>query len=113
MIDSLKKVETWKWVVLICFILFCALLFKDPFSQRTLIPNLEPYPDTLNYITGARSLISGHGFTLTREGRSMKVNVPPIYSLTLAPAFLIYSDPRTFYFVNLLFAFATFGMLII
>lgn len=91
--------------ILICgLILFGLLLYKDPFSQRTLIPNLEPFPDTIHYIVPARSLASGDEFLVKREGRSLIPSVKPIYSLILVPGYLLNKDPRFFYFTNFILA---------
>lgn len=88
-------------------ILYILLIFKDPFSQRTLIPNFEPYPDTFNYINPALGLIKGKGFHLIREGRIRKQNVPPMYSFSLIPMFLIKADPRMAYYANVVLAFVS------
>jgi hypothetical protein len=85
--------------------LFIFLLLKNPFSDRNLIPNFEPYPDTIHYINPARSFVSGQGFQVVREGRAFAPSVPLLYSITLIPFFLIKNDPRMFYFGNLLLAF--------
>lgn len=92
---------------LACIIIFLLLLFKDPFSERTLIPNFEPYPDTFHYIVPALSLLKGEGFYITREGRSMKTAVAPLYSIVLLPIFFINSDPRFFYFTNIILALSS------
>jgi len=93
------------WVALLVYIL---LLAKDPFGQRTLIPNLEPYPDTINYIVPARSLLAGGPFKIVREGRTLNPNVPPLYSITLLPFYAVNQDPRMFFFANLLFSALSF-----
>lgn len=88
-------------------LLFALSIYKDPFSQRTLIPNFEPYPDTFNYINPALSLIKGTGFNIIREGRIRKQNVPPLYSFSLIPMFLIKADPRMAYYANVVLAFVS------
>jgi len=93
------------WVTLCLFVL---LLAKNPFSIRTLIPNFEPYPDTIHYINSAQSFIKGHGLQIWREGRALKTTVPPLYSLVLIPAFLINNDARMFYFANIILALLSF-----
>ena len=87
-----------------CLATFALLLYKDPFSQRTLIPNFEPFPDALYYIGGAKGLIEGYGLNLVREGRALNFPVPPLYSLTLVPIMFIFKDPRSFYYTNILFS---------
>lgn len=85
--------------------LFLLLTFKDPFSQRTLIPNFEPYPDTFHYINPALSLLKGTGFNLVRENRILKSHVSPLYSISLIPLFLLRPDPRMAYYSNVILAF--------
>lgn len=100
-----SKLTQVKFFLLYAFILFGFLLLRDPFSQRTLIPNFEPYPDTIHYVTSARSFLSGQGLKITREGKGFSPNVPPLYSLVLVPFFAIYNDPRFFYLANVLLSF--------
>jgi len=83
---------------------FLALLLRDPFSQRTLVPNFEPYPDTIHYINPARSFVEGYGLEITREGRTLQTNVPPLYSIVLIPLFYIHNDPRMAFFTNVILA---------
>lgn len=96
------------WIFFAVLIIFLALLARNPFSTRTLIPNLEPYPDTIHYLSPPHNLVAGHGFSLWREGRSLKSWVPPLYSALMIPAFLIHNDVRMFYFVNVLLAIISF-----
>ena len=96
------------WVFWVTLFLFILLLAKNPFSVRTLIPNFEPYPDTIHYINSAQSFIRGHGLQIWRERRVLKTTVPPLYSLVLIPAFLINIDARMFYFMNILLALGSF-----
>lgn len=84
--------------------IFLALLLRDPFSQRTLVPNFEPYPDTIHYINPARSFVEGYGLEITREGRTLQTNVPPLYSIVLIPLFYVYNDPRMAFFTNVILA---------
>lgn len=105
---SLSRWKEKHFLVNLAFVvLFGLLIYKDPFSQRTLIPNFEPYPDTFFYINPALSLIKGDGMHIVREGRVLKPNVPPLYSLTLTPIFLIRQDPRMAYYVNVILAFTS------
>lgn len=102
---QIKKLPL-RWIVFfISFFVLGLLLLKNPFSERNLIANLEPYPDTIHYINPVLSLISGKGFHIEREGRTFNPSVPPLYSVTLLPFFLINSDARVFFFTNLILAF--------
>lgn len=100
-----EKLINLKIIFLGCILLFALLIYKDPFSERTLIPNFEPYPDTFHYINPALSLIKGEGFNINRENRLIKPNVPPLYSLSLIPSFVIRLDPRMSYYSNVILAF--------
>ena len=93
-----------------CLLVFCLLLYKDVFSERTLIPNFEPFPDAFHYVIPARNLIQGGGFNVSREGRVIKSQVGPLYSISLLPMFFINSDPRMFYFTNIIIALLSFGL---
>lgn len=90
--------------------IFYLLLFKDVFSERTLIPNFEPFPDSFHYIVPARSLVLGDGFNISREGRVLTSNVGPLYSIFLVPFYLINIDSRMFYFANILLSLLSFAV---
>ncbi len=95
---------------LMCLLLFLLLLARNPFSDRTLIPNFEPYPDSLHYIVPARSLLQGKGPYITREGRNIIPSVPILYSLTLLPFFAVNNDARMAYFANVAMSVASLGL---
>lgn len=90
-----------KFLICYFFILFILLLARNPYSDRTLIPNLEPYPDSMHYVVPARSFIKSGVFKITREGRQLTQSVPPLYSISIMPFYLINFDARTFYFANI------------
>jgi hypothetical protein len=102
----LKRVflEKEKVIFLGCLLIFCLLLFRDVFSQRTLIPNFEPFPDTFHYVVPARNFVQGEGFVISRENRILSSNVGPLYSMYLIPFYLINIDSRMFYFANIILA---------
>lgn len=102
---SLNENNVKKIFLVIIFFTFILLLYKNPFSERNLIPNLEPFPDSIHYLNPALNLATGHGLLLGREGRVSSPNVPFLYSLTLTPGFLLVKDVRFFYFTNVLLAF--------
>ena len=104
----IKKLSLEKIIFLGCLTVFCLLLFKDVFSERTLIPNFEPFPDTFHYVIPARNLIQGEEFKLSREGRTLSSSVGPLYSIYLIPFYLMNSDPRMFYFANVLLSLSGF-----
>lgn len=96
--------------IVICGLILSLLLFRDPFSLRTQIANFAPAPDSYYYIVPARSLVKGLGAVMNREGRSFSPIVPPLYSFVLAPIFAVNSDPRMFYFMNVVLSFISFGL---
>lgn len=109
-----NKLQSFLWIQNICkkftfksiyFFWFFSLLFlllnaRNPFSTRTLIPNLEPFPDAIYYTNSAFNLLRGVGFQIGREGRFFTPVVPPLYSVSLVPSFAIFPDVRMFYFSN-------------
>lgn len=102
----MKKV--FKLFFLLIFLIFLLLLLKNPFSERNLISNLEPFPDTIHYLNPSLSLLRGEGLYVVREGRVLVTAVPPLYSLTLIPIYLLNQDVRMFYFINLVLAIVSF-----
>lgn len=107
----LKNLSLKQIFFLLCAFLLLLLLFKNPYSTRNLISNLEPYPDTIHYLSPAINLIQGKGFYIEREGRRSNPRVPLLYSVSLMPLFLINQDVRVFYFTNILIAFITLSIL--
>ncbi|MEP7166991.1 MAG: hypothetical protein ABI758_03380 [Candidatus Woesebacteria bacterium] len=94
----------------LCGMLFVLLLARNPFSQRTLIPNLEPYPDSFHYVVPALSFLHGHSFVIEREGRTIAPEVPPLYSFVLVPFFALKQDVRMFYFANVMLSLWAYGL---
>jgi len=83
---------------------FILLAYRNPFETRSLVSNLEPYPDTLFYITPAWNFIHGNGFGMFFHGISIPSETPPLYSLYLIPFFALVKDVRVFYIANMLIA---------
>src|SRR5258708_4209679 len=96
------------WMVLLPAALFALLLFRNPYSDRNLISNLEPYPDSIHYISPALGVLRGQGLYVNREGRKLLPGVPPLYSLVLTIGFVFSQDVRTFYLTNVVLAFVAF-----
>lgn len=93
--------------------LFILLLARNPYSERTLIGNFEPFPDSFHYVVPARELAHGRGFYIARDSGRIVPSVPPLYSLFLAPTWFVSQDARTFYFVNVVLALASFASLVV
>lgn len=106
-----KNTTFFKWIFLPFILLLLLLLLKNPFSERNLISNLEPYPDTLHYINPAINFLDGKGIYLQREERKINPRVPPLYSISLMPIFIISRDPRAFYFINIALSLGAFYLL--
>ena len=93
-------------------LVLAVLLLRDPYSERTLIPNFEPFPDAFHYVVPPRCFLQGQGWTLCREGvKGVLPAVPPVYGALLLPVFMVSSDPRSFYFVNVALAFISVSLL--
>lgn len=94
-----------RFLLMVIVVTFSLLLLKNPFSERNLIPNVEPFPDTIHYLSPPLSFVEGKGFVIEREGRTIKPAVPFLYSASLTPGFFLYRDARIFYFTNIILAF--------
>lgn len=96
--------QCWSYWLVFIFLFFAGLLLQNPFSGNTIISDLPPLPDSLQYINPARSLVEGKGLRVTRIGRGIPLSSPPLYSLLLAPFMALTSDPRVFYLANVFLA---------
>lgn len=97
-----------KNIVLVLLItIFLLLSFKKVYTSDTLIPNLEPYPDTLYYSIPAWNFVNGNGFVLKTQDTVIKQQTPPLLSLYLIPFFAIFKDVRSFYFANMFLSILT------
>lgn len=112
-LSQLKKHQLFKkWPLFFSIIVLALLLFRNPFSTRTLIPNLEPWPDTFHYLSPARCLAEGRGFFMCLPNQiGRKQNVPPVYSLLLTPILVINNDVRWFYLLNVLLSLSSLTLL--
>lgn len=113
--NSIYEKLSLKLIFIVCLIVFALLLYKDPFSQRTLIPNFEPFPDSFHYIIPTRNLLEGKGFIMARNDKVLASQVAPLYSFYLIPFYFLNNDPRLFYFANILlslFSFTVFYLIL-
>jgi len=101
--NKINKLQTWLYFFFLFLAvgLFLLLATKKPFGTNSLIGNFDPFPDSLHYIVPARNFALGDGFTFAREQGKVTIGVPPIYSLTLIPTYLLNHDARSFHFSNL------------
>lgn len=99
--------------ILFVFLVFFFLVCRNPYSNRTIIANLEPYPDSFHYVNPALSFIQGKGLYITRGESKILPSVPPLYSLSLIPGYLINSDVRTFYFTNVFLGFLSVSLFLL
>lgn len=94
-----------KWlyflVLFISCITFLVLSWKHPYVDKSLIGNFDPFPDTLHYVVPIRNFVNRKGFTFSRENGQTSINVPPLYSISLLPSYLINIDARSFYWSNI------------
>lgn len=93
--------------ILFCVVVYLALAFKNPFSDNSLISNLEPYPDTLLYSFPAWNWVQGNGWNLGVGEKIIGVNVPNTYGYFLAPFMKIFGDIRAFYIANITLGLGT------
>ena len=102
MIKFLEKYGFWISVV-ICFLIYLALAYKNPFKDNNLISNLEPYPDTILYSFPAWNFVRGNGWNLGVGEKIVDITVPNTYGILLVPLMWVFNDIRSFYFTNLIF----------
>ena len=96
------------WSLWLALMLMIGLLWRNPFSDRTLIPNFEPYPDPFHYLTPARCFLQGRGWKLCRPNSvGIKPAVSPLYSISFLPVLALNNDPRMFYVINVLLSLSS------
>ena len=96
-----------KIVILLLIGIFAILSFKKIYSSDTLVPNLEPYPDSLYYSVPAWNFVHGNGFVMKTQNTIIKQQTPPLYGIYLTPFFALFKDARSFYFANMILAVAS------
>lgn len=89
------------WPLFFLVGIFFLLSYKNPFNAKSLIPNLEPYPDSLFYSFPDWNLIKGKAFRMSLNDISIQNIVPPSYTLYLLPFLALFRDIRVFYFANI------------
>ncbi len=94
-------------LVISIVVLYLVLVIKNPFSNRTLIPNLEPYPDTFYYSLPAWNFLHGKGFVMSDGEVDGTWITPPVYSLWLVPFFAVVNDVRIYFLANVLLGVLT------
>ena len=101
-LKSLKKqfVENWFFWGLVSFYLFIILA---SFFGSHVLKNLEPYPDSLYYLSQAKELAQTGKLRLRYQDSVINFHVPPFYSLVLSPFFLFTQNPQIFVIANIIF----------
>lgn len=82
--------------------MFVFLSFKKVNTSDTLIPNLEPYPDSLYYSVPAWNFVHGNGFSMKTQNTVIKQQTPPLYGIYLIPFFALFNNVRSFYYANMI-----------
>lgn len=95
--NNLRKI-----VFLLLIVIFIFLSFKKVKSSDTLIPNLEPYPDSLYYSVPAWNFVHGNGFSMKTQNIIIKQQTPPLYGIYLIPFFALFKNVRSFYYANMI-----------
>lgn len=81
--------------------LACVFAYQAPFSSRSMVGNLDPYPDTLFYTVPTWNFVNGDGWQMKHSHLTEKSIVPPVYGWWLIPFLGIFEDVRGFYFANI------------
>lgn len=77
------------------------LALKNPYDTQSLIPNLEPYPDTLYYSYPAMSFVREGKWSMQTETVSPRIVTPPGYSLLLVPIFALRHSVLDFFWLHI------------
>ena len=101
MIKFLEKYGFWI-SALICFLIYLALAYKNPFKTNSLISNLEPPPDVFYYSVPAWNFAHGNGFKLMAFDKEISQLTTPFYGIYLVPFFAVVNDVRSYYFANII-----------
>ncbi len=101
---SLFKKNKFKVTLIVLWLVFVSLSFRNPFNNRSILPNLEPYNDSLYYSLPTINFLKGKGFVMSAFGREVTNLVPPLYSIYLLPFFAIFQNIRIFYIANMILA---------
>ncbi|EKE14567.1 MAG: hypothetical protein ACD_12C00421G0003 [uncultured bacterium] len=94
-------------IILLLIVIFVFLSFKKVNSSDTLIPNLEPYPDSLYYSVPAWNFVHGNGFSMKTQNTIIKQQTPPLYGIYLIPFFALFKNIRSFYYANMILLIGT------
>src|SRR3989344_2097473 len=89
-------------VIVLLIVIFVALSFKKVYTSDTLIPNLEPYPDSLYYSVPAWNFVHDNGFSMKTQNIVIKQQTPPLYGMYLIPFFALFKNVRSFYYANMI-----------
>lgn len=101
---SLLKKNKLFFGLMFLFLVYFALAYKNPFNEKSLVPNLEIYPDSFFYAYPSWNLVNGNSFKMEIDGMTFKNIVPPSYGIFLIPFFIVFNDIRSFYFANFVLA---------
>ncbi len=93
--------------IALVILIFLLLSLKNPFSDRSVISNLEPYPDTLLYSLPVWNWLNGDGLVIRSFGLEIKNVIPLTYGFMLMPFMWLFKDIRAFYFGNELMMLAS------
>ncbi|OGK29255.1 hypothetical protein A3D06_00840 [Candidatus Roizmanbacteria bacterium RIFCSPHIGHO2_02_FULL_40_9] len=78
------------------------LSLKNPYTTRSLIPNLEPYPDTLYYAYPAFNFVKNGDFSMIYHGFAQRFVTPAAYTVYLLPFFFIFKSILAFFWANII-----------
>lgn len=107
-----KKI-VYSFVFGVLVFLFLLLAGKNPFNDKSQIPNLEPFPDSLLYSLPAWNWVSGDGWDIKSFDVEAIMAVPKFYGITMLPFMKLFGDIRGFYFGNILLTLVTFYFLML
>ncbi len=87
--------------IIFVILLGILLALKNPYDTQSLIPNLEPYPDTLFYSYPAMSFVREGTWSMRSDTVSPRIATSPGYSLLLVPIFALRQSVLDFFWLHI------------
>lgn len=104
----------WDWGVYVSLVLVALVLaLKNPYDTQSLIPNLEPYPDSLFYSYPAMHFVETGAWDMKTFSTNPKIVTPPGFSLYLMPFFALRHVVLDFFWAQIIVLIGSMAMFIL
>ncbi|MCB9812836.1 MAG: O-antigen ligase family protein [Pseudomonadales bacterium] len=85
----------------LAFLLLFLTLHKNPYATNSLLKNFDTTPEAIENVVTAKCYLKINAFSVCRDNGLVLKNNPNFYSFLLVPFYKIYSDPGTYYYLNI------------